>query len=86
MAKQISSSTTVTPMFEMARTMLDEIDQNTAAWLDQGFAQAAELQRIAKTLREQSSGITRAWLATAEQLTLGAFDAAAAWTKQGVGA
>lgn len=82
MAKEANATgVVVAPWFAMARTVLDELDQHTGAWIEQGIAQTSEVGRIARTLREQTSGIVRTSLQTAEQITSGAAEYAAAWAK-----
>lgn len=85
MAKDNVSATAVAaPWFAFARTVIDELDSQSAAWMDQSAGQATELGRVARTMREQATGISRAMLGTFEQMTLGALEATTSWTRRGV--
>jgi hypothetical protein len=85
MAKDnVSASAVAAPWFAFARNVIDELDSQSAAFMEQSAGQANELTRVAKTMREQATGISRAMLGSFEQMTLGALDATASWTRRGV--
>jgi len=87
MAKESSStqipspSSIAAPMFAFARTVLDEIDQQSDRYLQLGAGQAGEAAALWRTMRAQTSGLSRTLLGTLEQLTGDALDAATAWQK-----
>jgi hypothetical protein len=76
-----SVSTAAAPVFALYRTVLDEIDREAERWLDYSLAQQREAAEVARTIRNQTVGITRTVLGTVEQTASGMLDAAQSFTK-----
>ncbi len=76
-----SLAATAAPLFALARTMLDEIDQQTERYIQLSSGQATEAASLLRTMRAQASGLTRTMLGTVEQLTSDALEASSAWQK-----
>ncbi len=79
MTKDPQSASTA-PLFTLARTMLEELDQQAERWLEYGIAQQREAAEVVRTIRSQSSGITRTMLTTVEQTAASVLDAAKAYS------
>src|SRR3954447_3354988 len=69
------------PLFALARTVLDEMDRETERWIDYGVAQSREAADVARTIRNQTVGITRTMLGTAEHTASSALDAMQSFSK-----
>ena len=91
MAKDPQSSRTaapnpMAPLFQVARAMLGEIDQQADRWLESGTAQAQEAAKLVHAMRAQSASGIRAALDTVEKLAAGAWDTAGVWSQPAAGA
>jgi hypothetical protein len=69
------------PLFALARTVLDEMDRESERWIEYGMAQSREAAEVARTLRNQSVGISRTMLGTLEHTTSSVLDAAQSYAK-----
>jgi hypothetical protein len=69
------------PAFSLARSMLDEMDQQAERFIQLSSGQATETASLLRTMRAQASGLQRTMLSTVEQLTTDALEAASQWQK-----
>ena len=69
------------PLFALARTVLDEMDRESERWIEYSLAQSREAADVARTLRNQSVGITRTMLGTVEHTAASVLDAAQSYAK-----
>jgi hypothetical protein len=80
MAKDTTGSASTAPLFTLARTLLEEMDQQAGRWLEYGFQQQKETAEVVRAFREQAMGITRTVLTTVEQTTGSMLDAAKSYS------
>ena len=64
------------PLFSLARTMIDQIDQQAERFIEIGLERAQEQAQLVRTARAQAIGVGRTVLGTVEQLTTDAVEAA----------
>lgn len=69
------------PLFALARTVLEEMDRESERWIEYTLAQSREAAEVARTMRQQSIGITRTVLGTVEHTASSMLDAAQSFTK-----
>jgi hypothetical protein len=77
----IPTANTVAPLFALARTVLEEVDRESDRWIEYGLAQTREAAEVARTIRNQTVGITRTVLGTIEHSAASALDAAQSFAK-----
>ena len=75
----------IAPLFQVARTLLAEIDRHLEQFSEYGRAQAEEAVTLAAAVRAQSLAASRAALDSVEDLTAGVWHAAP-WSNVGPGA
>lgn len=64
------------PLFSLARSMLDQIDQQAERFIEVGLERAQEQAQLIRTARAQAIGVGRTVLGTVEQLTSDALETA----------
>ena len=64
------------PLFSLARTMMDQIDQQAERFIEIGLERAQEQAQLVRTARAQAIGVGRTVLGTVEQLTTDALETA----------
>jgi hypothetical protein len=77
----VNAASAAAPFFALARTMLDEIDRESERWIEYSLAQSREAADVARTLRNQSVGITRTMFGTIEHTASSVIDAAQSYAK-----
>jgi hypothetical protein len=69
------------PLFSLARTMLDQIDQQSERLIEMSLERAQEQAQLYRTARTQAIGISRTVLGTVEQLTNDGIEAARSFSR-----
>jgi hypothetical protein len=64
------------PLFSLARTVIDQIDQQTERFIEIGLERAQESAQLYRTARAQAVGVGRTVLGTMEQLATDGIEAA----------
>jgi hypothetical protein len=69
------------PLFSLARTMFDQIDQQAERFIEIGLERAQEQAQLIRTARAQAIGVGRTVLGTVEQLATDALETAKSFGK-----
>jgi hypothetical protein len=85
-ASRAAAPNPIAPLFQVARAVLNEIDQQADRWLEYTMSQTGEAAKLAHAVRAQSFAATRATLDSVEKLASGAWDTAAVWSQPSAGA
>jgi hypothetical protein len=81
MAKETANHVTAAPLFAAARAVLNEVDQQTERFMEQGLQQLGEGARLVQAGQKQAGAAARAMLDTVEKMADGAAHAAASWVR-----
>ncbi len=81
MAKEAANQVTTAPLFAAARAVLNEVDQQSERFMQQGLHQVEEGAKLMQAAQKQAGAAARAMLDTVEKMADGAAQAAASWAR-----